>query len=116
MNIIAILHFIYIVLYVTVPFLTKNPLYLAMHVVFGIGMIFHWMMSSDVCFLTWLEHKLFDTPIENTFTDRLIGSVYRVSNTNVKLIAYALFAFSIIKIVYLWRQTNEPFNKWIARV
>lgn len=114
MNIIAVIHFIFIVLYVTVPFLTNNPLYLAMHMVFGIGMIFHWMMNSDVCFLTWLEHKLFAVPIEKTFTDRVIGSVYRVSDINIKIIAYALFVFSILKIIYLWSKTNEPFHKWIS--
>mgnify|MGYP001192822996 CR=1 FL=1 len=115
MNIIAIIHFIYIVLFVVVPFITNNPLYLAMHIVFGIGMVFHWIMNSDICFLTWLEHKLFNVPINKTFMDRLVGAVYRISDKQVQYATYFLFIFSICKLIYLWTQTKLSFLDWIAQ-
>ena len=114
MNIIALLHIIFIVWFVFVPFLTNHPLYLSMHIVFGIGMVFHWWMGSDICFLTWLEHKLFQTPINQTFMDRLVGSVYRISDSQVRYLAYFLFSLSILKLFILWFQTDLTFVEWIS--
>ena len=109
MNIIAIIHFIYIVLFVIVPFITNKPLYLAMHIVFGIGMVFHWIMNSDICFLTWLEHKLFNVPINKTFMDRLVGAVYRISDKQVQYATYFLFIFFFFFFIFLFSQTKLSF-------
>lgn len=116
MNIIRFLHVCFIIFFVTTPFVTNVPAHLFIHITCGFGILAHWLLSSDVCVLTIIEHKLFGTPMTDTFTNRLIGSVYRITNKDIKLVTVFLTIFSICKAIYLWKQSNLPLEKWMFPV
>lgn len=113
MNVVRFIHILFVLYFVILPFVTNKPTSLLMHLIFGFGIIVHWALNSDVCALTILENKLFGTPISDTFTNRLIGSVYRITNTQIKLITYILCLVSATKLFYSWSQSDEKFFTWL---
>ncbi len=57
LKIITILHIIFVLFVVVVPFTSSNYL-LMMHAVFIPFLLFHWLLNDNTCALTMLERKL----------------------------------------------------------
>lgn len=86
MNIIAVLHFLFVVYVVTVPFVVYSSSILGLHAVILISLLIHWYLNNDECVLTLLESKLFPDPNNNRdklFFQRLMGPIYNINNTHI---------------------------------
>jgi len=101
MNIIFILHLILFGLSVTIPFIGSDKL-LLLNTVFLIGVLLHWMMNNNACFLTQVENWMTGRPSHETFFGRLFGDFY----TNTEkcghvswLILIALIVYSVHKLI-----------------
>ncbi len=97
MNVIFILHSLLALFVIGVPILSSDPHLLTLHIIIGVSLLVHWATNNHMCFLTYLEHVLFQTPIDETFMSRLIGGVYRISNECVYMCTIVLVLTSVLK-------------------
>ena len=97
MNVIALLHFLLVLFVVCVPIVSNDPHLLTLHIIVGVSLLFHWATNNHMCFLTYLEHVLFNTPMNETFMGRLIGGVYRISDECVYMCTIVLVLTSALK-------------------
>ena len=97
MNVIFVLHFLLVLFVVGVPILSNDQHLLTLHIIIGVSLLVHWATNNHMCFLTYLEHVLFKTPIDETFMGRLIGGVYRISNECVYMCTIILVLTSVLK-------------------
>lgn len=87
-NIFTLLHFGLVIYLVTVPFVSKNPDLLGLHVLMLVSIIIHWTLNNDACALTLMEQALFpESDREELFFQRLVGPVYTVKHTDVHKLA-----------------------------
>lgn len=101
MNIIFLLHLILFLCSITIPFIGSDNL-LLLNTVFLIGVLFHWMMNNNMCFLTQVENWMTGRPVDETFFGRLFGKFYTETERygHVSwIIIIALIAYSIHKLV-----------------
>lgn len=102
-NWVSVLHLLFVVVFVAVPFFVNNPFILCVHVLVGLGMIMHWIIRNDLCCLTLLEHKMFGTPIDQTYLQRLLGPVFSVDKKAVQWAAVFLILVSFGRMVFQFR-------------
>lgn len=106
-NIIWVLHLIFIILVIIVPF-SNSPYLLMMHSIFIPFMILHWITNNDTCVLTTLEKVAKDITTKekekDCFTCRLINPVFNFKKDNEKssrliyIITITLWVLSITKL------------------
>ena len=106
MNWVFIIHALFIVGFIITPFLTNDPMMLLLHIIIGFGIIVHWLLNSNMCVVTLLEHKLFNTPIDQTFTNRLIGKFFDIKDFHIQFVTYFCLTFSIIKLYVLYKNNQ----------
>jgi hypothetical protein len=97
MNVIFLLHSLLALFVVCVPFVSNDPHMLTLHIIVGVSILFHWATNNHMCCLTYLEHVIFKTPINETFMSRLIGGVYRISNECIYMCMIVLVLTSVLK-------------------
>lgn len=100
-NIIYILHALVVVFLVVAPF-TSSDLAHLLHAVAVPGLVVHWALNQDVCFLTYLESVLRGVPITETFLDRLVGAFYRIP-ADLHLGQRATYVALLLWLVTLYR-------------
>lgn len=106
-NIIWVLHLIFIILVVIVPF-SNSPYLLMMHSIFIPFMILHWVTNNDTCVLTTIEKVARDIKKKEDENDcltcKLINPVFNFKKDNEKsskfiyIITITLWLFSITKL------------------
>jgi len=104
-DIIFLLHILIFLFVVLVPFF-GSPLLILLNLIFMIGILFHWILGSDVCALTVLESHLRGQPMTETFFGRLFGPMYRIDFKTSKILLLILILISIKKLLthlYEWR-------------
>jgi len=97
-NLIFLLHILIFLFVVLVPFIGP-PLLILLNLIFMIGILFHWMLGSDVCALTVLESYLRGEPMTETFFGRLFGPMYRIDFKTSKVLLLLLILLSIKKLL-----------------
>lgn len=97
MNVIFVLHCLLVLFVVGVPIVSNDPQLLTLHIIIGVSLLVHWATNNHMCFLTYLEHVIFKTPMHETFMSRLIGGVYRISNECVYMCTIVLVLTSVLK-------------------
>lgn len=97
-DLIFLLHILIFLFVVLVPFI-GSPLLVLLNLIFMIGILFHWVLGSDVCALTVLESYIRGQPMTETFFGRLFGPMYRIDFKTSKLILMCLIIFSILKLM-----------------
>jgi hypothetical protein len=100
MNVIFLLHAILALFVICVPILSNDQHILTLHIIVGVSLLFHWATNNHMCFLTYLEHVIFKTPMNETFMSRLIGGVYRISDECVYMSTVVLVLTSVLKWSY----------------
>ena len=99
-NIISLIHLLFVLYVVLVPFLANTPEILWLHVALLICMLVHWHFNNDVCALTVLEHFLFpETPRNDLFIQRMVGPVYQVQNRDITLLTYTLLFITLFRLM-----------------
>ena len=98
MNIIFVLHALFVVYLITLPFLTVSLSLVLLHIALLLSITFHWNLNNDVCALTVLEQQLYpDVPRDRLFMQRLVGPFYNVSDSDIRCATYLLMLVTIIK-------------------
>ncbi len=97
MNVIFLLHTALVLFVIGVPLVSNDPHLLTLHIIVGVSLLVHWATNNHMCFLTYLEHVIFKTPMHETFMGRLIGGVYRVSDECVYMSTIVLVLISVLK-------------------
>lgn len=54
-------------------------------------LFFHWMTNDDTCILTHLESKITGKPKDETFIGRVIKPIYKIDETDSKLVLKTVF-------------------------
>jgi hypothetical protein len=107
MNLIAIIHSLFVLYIVLVPFVASQPDILLLHVTLLTCLIVHWHLNNDTCALTLLEHYLFpETKKNDLFVQQLVGPVYNLKSRDVTVGTYALLALTLFRFVH----TNQHFH------
>ena len=60
--------------------------------------IFHWILSSDVCALTLLEQWVTGKNSDSTFIGRIVKPIYNVTNKHITCITISLLLIAIIRL------------------
>ena len=99
MNVISVIHGLFVLYVVVVPFVATRPEQLFLHVTLLACLLVHWHLNNDVCALTLLEHFLFpETKKDELFVQRLVGPVYKVNSRDVTTATYALLALTLFRL------------------
>lgn len=75
---------------VLVPFVTNDPMIMATHITSSIGMMFHWYLNSDVCFLTQVESYLRGIPSDKSFFYHLVSPIYVIADQKLRKIVWII--------------------------
>lgn len=114
LKIITLLHIIFVLFVVVVPFTSSNYLLFA-HAIFVPFMIFHWVINDNTCALTVIERRLrkeisgSDYEDDDCLTCKLIEPVYdfRKNYETFTVIIYAitigLWLLSVSKLCYKYK-------------
>jgi hypothetical protein len=98
-NLIKGLH-IFLILFMVFAVLSNNPLIILINLILMFGIMFHWMVNSDICCLTMCEQYLRGKvdPTE-TFFGNLVGPVYAAHSIEYSwMIIIVLFIANIYKL------------------
>jgi len=99
MNIISIIHLLFVLYVVLVPFVAQTPEILWLHVALLICLLVHWHFNNDICALTILEHYLFpNTPKTDLFIQRIVGPVYQFKNHDITVATYILLMITLFRL------------------
>lgn len=98
MNVIFILHAIFVAYLILLPFVSVDRALLFLHLALLLSITFHWNLNNDVCALTLLEQRLNpDVPKDRLFMQRLVGPFYNVSDRDIHCATYLLMIITVIK-------------------
>lgn len=92
--IISIIHIMFILFVVIVPFTSNNYL-LLLHAITIPFLLAHWVTNNNMCFLTLVEHNI---------RTKLYG---QETNRN------EYFMVKLIEPIYDFKQNNQDFSTWI---
>ncbi len=82
------LHVAFVVWAVAAPF-TNSAAMLVLHLITMPFLWLHWLVNDDTCALTLLERRLRGVECDDSFFHRLVSPVYKISDANVRLVAWA---------------------------
>ena len=106
MNIFFIIHIIIFLVAIIIPFIGNNQI-LELYSLLIPFVMFHWVMNDDTCCLTHMEHKFTNTPIDQTFSGRIIGPIYNLSDDDsgkcIKLILFSLWLFTQYRTGHIYK-------------
>jgi hypothetical protein len=110
-DIVYVFHIIIILFFLIAPF-THIPSLLILHITFGLSLLVHWRMNSNMCSLSLLESHLRGLDRADTFTHQLIAPFYEISanewNLYVYMITIGLMGVSIYNLYH-----SEKFKKFL---
>lgn len=89
---IRFLHIALILFMCLVPFVSSDPVLMATHMTASFGMMFHWLLNSDVCFLTEVESYLRGIPHKTSFFYHLVSPVYVIPDQKLKQLVWVITA------------------------
>lgn len=107
-NIIFTIHAAVIVWSIATPFITNETGMLVIHIAFVLGVMFHWMMNSNLCALSVIEAYMRNVHYTESFMHRLIGPIYDIHESEWITICYIVCAIVIsVSIFKLWTKMDE---------
>lgn len=74
MNVIGVLHLL-IYLFMILAHFSFNLYILWMHIIFSCGILLHWILNDNKCFLTELEATLRDVAVKETLSSKLFSPI-----------------------------------------
>lgn len=110
-DIISVFHSLVVLFFLLAPF-TNIPSILILHITFGLSLIVHWRMNSNMCCLSVLESHLRGLERQDTFTHQLIAPLYEISKNDwdslIYIITIGLMCVSLYKLYH-----SEKFQKFL---
>ena len=92
-DLVQLLHNLVIVYIIITPFVTNNEKILTLHLFVLIGVMLHWTMNNNQCWLTQLESKLRNQPHKS-----FLESKWNVSDRSIWLISLVITLFTLVKL------------------
>ena len=80
------------------PFIINDKCLLIVYSICVSFIIFHWILSSDVCALTLLEQWVTGKNSDSTFIGRIVKPIYNVTNKHITCITISLLLIAIIRL------------------
>src|SRR5210317_2670168 len=115
MNIIFLLHTIFLLMILIIPF-TNNRRNLEFYSMVIPFIFYHWSVNDDTCALTQAEMYVTGRDKEKTFMGRVVGPIYKMEenelNKLTKTLFFALWAFVQYRLGYFDAFTKD-LNKLI---
>jgi len=102
-KLIQLVHLLLCLFIVLGPFFIKDKEILIVYVLMVSFIIFHWVISSDVCALTLLEQWVTGKPSEFTFVGRLVNPVYNVKNRHIMVFTVILLLIAFTRLVHSYK-------------
>ncbi len=122
MNIIFIIHLLFLIGIIVVPFTNdkRNLEFYSMVIPF---IFYHWSVNDDTCALTQAEMYLMGTTEKDeTFMGRVVGPIYKMEDTDVnkmtKTLFFVLWAFVQYRLGYFdtfVKDLNDGFSYILQR-
>lgn len=110
-DLISIFHVMIVIAFVLAPF-SNIPSLLILHITFGLSLLVHWRMNSNMCCLSLLESQLRGLNRKDTFTHQLIAPLYEISEHDwdvlIYIITIGLMCMSIYNLYH-----SEKFQKFL---
>lgn len=85
---IRVLHILFVMFMVAVPFTTHRSL-LVLHLVITPFLWVHWLVNDDTCALTLVESRLRGVPHTHSFFHALVSPVYKIADADVRVACWA---------------------------
>lgn len=101
-KLIQLVHLLLILFILLGPFLIKEKEILLFYIVMVSFIIFHWILSSDVCALTLLEQWVTGNASEFTFVGRLVKPVYNITNRHIMVLTVILLLIAFTRVVKMY--------------
>jgi len=96
--IINLIHLFFVLMMIILPF-SKDFIILRFHQIILLFLSFHWLINNDKCVLTEIEKIISGKKKNNeTFIGKIVGPVYKITNFQIKLIAFTLYFISELRI------------------
>lgn len=100
MNVIFIIHTLFVAYLILLPFVSSSAQLLFLHVALLLSITFHWNLNNDVCALTLLEQRMNpEVPKDRLFMQRLVGPFYNVNDRDIRCATYLLMLITIVKVI-----------------
>lgn len=112
-TIIRVLHVLFVLAILFIPF-SSNTQCIEFYVVFVPFMVLHWVLNSDECVLTYIECLLTGSTKKESFLGRLLGPIYTVSNTEIYLITFILYAIAVYRVGWPWTVATRFYKTYIV--
>lgn len=107
MNVIFILHALFVAYLILLPFVSSSVQLLFLHIALLLSITFHWNLNNDVCALTLLEQRLNpDVSKDRLFMQRLVGPFYNVSDRDIRCATYFWMLVTVIKFITIKNKKN----------
>ena len=90
MNIIFIIHVVFLLAILTVPF-TNNKRNLEFYSMVIPFIFYHWSVNDDTCALTQAEIAMTGKSKDETFMGRLVGPIYKMEENQVNNMTKTMF-------------------------
>ncbi len=104
-NLVWLLHMLFLVWVVVVPFTNNEPM-LVLHLIVMPFLWFHWWLNDDTCALTLMEQHLRGVSSEQSFFHALVSPVYKIQDGDVRALSWV---FSVVLwLVTLSKVMNRP--------
>lgn len=101
MNIFTIIHLLFMIYVLAVPLFSKCHQTLFLHISVLFLLLLHWITNNDVCVLTEIEQFFYpNKERHDLFTNRLIGSVYKINNNELREVVLIIMLFTMYKYTY----------------
>lgn len=86
-NIVRILHILFVLWMILIPFSNNEPM-LVLHLIVSPFLWLHWLTSQDACSLTLLECYLRGVPSDQSFFHSVVSPVYKIQDETIRGIAW----------------------------
>jgi len=107
-GLVRVLHVALILFIIVTPFITTSWSIRALHLVTIVGILVHWFVNDDTCFLTMVESKLRGIPPTSSFMYSLVNPIYKVQDETLsKLSKVLLPLLGIITTYQLYRDGDH---------
>lgn len=117
-NLCWLLHLVFVVWVLVVPFTNNEPM-LVLHLIVIPFLWLHWWMSDDTCALTLMERHLRGVPAEESFFHNLVSPVYKIRDGDVRVVSWMLsvllWMVTLSKVLKRPEMVREVFTGGMAR-
>ncbi len=115
MNIIFIIHLIFLIGIIVVPF-TNDRRSLEFYSILIPFIFYHWSVNDDTCALTQAEMAITGHKKEETIMGRVVGPIYKMEEDDInhctKTVLFVLWGFVQYRLGYFDNIIKDSFKVW----